>query len=196
METKETPRLQNTPITSNEPDVFGLNPPKEPSQQKDFFDPFTVQNTRNLSKQNATQKVFEDDLLGHKPAEVYNDPFGMDLQGKKVTAKKTSNQDDLDIFFGTSNNAPTPTPAPAQPAQFQNRPSDIGQTNKNDVSGFTVYNQLNNSNMKDMSAMGINNFLDINQEAPKEEAGTPKFNLREEPSGTIFDDDNGQNTNK
>lgn len=77
--------------------------------------------------------------------------------------------------------------------QTQNRASDIGLVNKNDVSGFTVYNQLNNSNMKDMSAMGINNFLDINQGGTQDQAQTPKFNLREEPSGTIFDDEGAQN---
>lgn len=66
-----------------------------------------------------------------------------------------------------------------------------------DTSSFSLYNQLNTSNMKDMSTIGINNFMDIqNQQNPDQGKGTAqnppanqnKFDLRDEPQGvTAFD---------
>lgn len=195
LETKEAPRRQ--PSTKNQAsmDVFGVNQQKKMSSQTNFYDPFSMDNQAKTSTpKQPSQDVFTDDLLGSQPAQAFDDPFGMGSAPQKSapTPASVSNQDDLDIFFGTSANQPAP--APTRPAEVQNRPSDMGQVNKNDVSGFTVYNQLNNSNMKDMSAMGINNFLDINQQAPQEQQGTPKFNLRDEPSGTIFDEGGAQGT--
>lgn len=191
LETKEAPQSRRAPAKGSSGNVFGVNPPQRPSSQTNFFDPFEMQNPAHAAQQNAAREVFDDDLLGHKPAPK-GDPFDMGSQPQRAQPVQTSNQNDLDIFFGSSATTPAPAPVQAKKPEPFVRASDSGQVNKNDVSGFTVYNQLNTSNMKDMSAMGINNFLDINQGASEQNQATPKFDLREEPSGTIFDD--GGNT--
>ena len=183
METKEELKRQPTP-TSNAMDVFEMQTKSQPTQssQPQDLDPFGMDPP---SKAPQPRDIFDDDLLGGKSSQKNQDPFDLDPQPVKKSTPQ-NNQDDLDIFFGTSSNQPATQNKPVN-VDLQNRPSNLPHANRNDVSGFTVYNQLNTSNMKDMSAMGINNFLDINQDNKKDENETPKFDLREEPSGTIFD---------
>lgn len=153
---------------------------KKPVSKKTEFDPFAMDPTPK--QPNMFQNSPSPQMNNNDPFDFTNQPS---QQPKSIPKAQP---DDLDIFFGTPSNQPMNIPQNPPP---QNRPSNVAHANKNDVSGFTVYNELNTSNMKDMSALGINNFLDINDK--NNTAQKPKFDLREEPSGTIFDNDQNNN---
>lgn len=190
METKDEPMVQNRRPPPSQ-DIFDM-PKKPPSKQA--FDPFAMDQPPAPAPAPAPpQKQASQDIFGmptqQQPPQRNLDPFDMNPAPAPAMPAQ-NNQDDLDIFFGTPAPAPAPPTQPAQ-AVFSNKPANPQVVNKNDVSGFSVYNQLNTSNMKDMSVMGINNFLEINKENDKKEA--PKFDLRDEPSGTIFDEQTAGN---
>ena len=184
METKEPVPVQRKPDPVNNEDIFTNY--SKPAQNDD---PFNMGGSKpQLTQKQSGIDVFGDNMMGGSPPTQNLDPFDMTPQPVQNTTQKVNNQDDLDIFFGTSTNQPI-----QPPIKVQNRPSNNMPGNRNDVSGFTVYNELNTSNMKDMSAMGINNFLEINQVQNNANNNAPKFDLREESSGTIYD--NNQNNN-
>jgi hypothetical protein len=196
METKnDPPRPARAP--SNNMDIFDNPSPAPQHSHNQNLDPFAMDSgpTRHPTQNRNPEP--EQDIFSNSNARAPQqmlDPFDLNSgpAPAPVTHNNTNNQDDLDIFFGTSGNQPT---MHNQPQVVPQRNPNAPVMNKNDVSGFSVYNQLNTSNMKDMSAMGINNFIDINKDnGDKNEA--PKFDLRDEPSGTIFDGDNQDNTQK
>ena len=136
METKEQPPVQNRPPPSNNQDIFA-NYSNKPSSN---HDPFSMDppSKPQMNQKQSSNEIFGNDLLGGNAPAQNLDPFDMTPQPvNKAPPKVANNQDDLDIFFGTSTNQPI------QPAMnIQNRPSNNMPGNKNDVSGFTVYNAV------------------------------------------------------
>jgi hypothetical protein len=191
METKEqVQQSRPRPPPAQSMDIFEMQTQKKSNPQSAPFDPFSMDSAPKQSP-NMFQNNPSPPVQNQDPFDFTNPPAQ-----KQPQSIPKAQPDDLDIFFGTPSNQPMMNQPVTnnKPPQNPNRPPNNGNINKNDVSGFSVYNQLNTSNMKDMSAMGINNFLDINQQTDNgNEQQKPKFDLRDEPSGTIFD--NGSNNN-
>lgn len=160
-------------------DPFGNEPQpsNQPTNNKNdldvFFEGSNQQPTPAPPRRQPEPKNDIDDMFGVEP--VYqNTPH------QTQNAQPTQNND-LDDIFGvqTSQNV----------QKVPNMRNNTGALNRTGISGYSVYNELNTSNMKDMSAMGINNFLDIETDQTQKEVPVPqnKFDLREEQSGTQFD---------
>ena len=179
-----------------------LRPQEEPEIETDIFGISSAKPTPKQS-QNVMQHIqpAQNDLF---------DPFAIGPEPVKNTMPVQQNND-LDMFFVPStpqNNVPTMAPQQVAGNDMLDLGLLTGQGNVNKTGiskDYGMYNDLNTSNMKDMSALGINNFLEINKQNVNEH-GQPipsseqkelnKFSLREELSGTQFDQPSNSNVRK
>ena len=209
------------------PTSSSFDPFVKESQHTAQFDPFAPPKSSGSYKE---PEVETDDIFGISSAKptpeqspnvmphvqpVQHDPFGDDPFGNDPEPVKTNmpvqQNNDLEFFFDpptVQNNVPKMAPQQVAGNDILDFGLLTGQGNGNKVGvakDYGMYNDLNTSNMKDMSALGINNFLEINKQNVNEH-GQPipqseqkelnKFSLREELSGTQFDQPSNSNVRK